>query len=184
MPEVDRRGFFKILRRADPSAGEERQPEADPAAQDPRIRDLADLTLRLLADAGAEGEERLAEGTLMTGPYDLVYMRVTADHIVFSIETGFSAIIPTKDVRAFDAEPPVESAGYGKLVSAVLRFQHPVDPAHVTRSHSFRFREDSPLMTAIREACDLPEPEPEPEPAAADTAAGGDPAPAAGETLT
>ena len=54
MPEVDRRGFFKILRRADPSAGEERQPDADAAAMDPRVKDLADLTLRLLAAAAGE----------------------------------------------------------------------------------------------------------------------------------
>jgi len=163
MAEVDRRGFFKILRRADPTAGEERRPEAEAAAQDPRIKDLADLTERLLADADAQAEERLAEGTLMTAPYDLVYMRITPGHIVFSIETGFSAIVPTKDARAFDAEPAVESPGYGKLVSAVLRYHHPADPDHITRSYGFRFREDSPLIEAIRSACDLPEPEPEEE---------------------
>ena len=163
MAEVDRRGFFRILRRAESSAEEDRQREAAAAERDPRIAEVADLTLRLLADADAENEERLAEGTLTTVPYDLVYMRVMAEHIVFSVETGFSAIIPTKDVRAFETEPPEESAGYGKLVYAVLRYHHPAEPEHVTRSYAFRFREDSPLVAAIRTACDLPEPE---EPAA------------------
>jgi hypothetical protein len=178
MAEVDRRGFFRILRRADPSAEEARQKEAAAAEQDPRVRELADLTVRLLADADAENEEQLAEGTLMTVPYDLVYMRVTAEHIVFSIETGFSAIIPTKDVRAFDTEPPAEAAGYGNLVSAVLRYHHPADLEHITRSYALRFREDSPLPGAIRAACDLPEPE-EP-PAEEETASGAEPEPTGG----
>ena len=182
MPDVDRRGFFKILRRADPSGGEERRPEGEAAAMDPRVKELADLTLRLLADAGAEEEEKLAEGTVMTAPYDLVYMRITTGHIVFTIETGFSAIIPTGDVRSFDTEPPVESPGYGTLVSAVIRYRHPADPEHVTRSHAFRFREDSPLMTAIRDVCDLPEPAPEDEQQAEPAAAGGEATPTAGET--
>jgi hypothetical protein len=182
MAEVDRRGFFKILRRTDPSS-ESRRPEAEPTAQDPRVKDLSDLTLRLLADVEAEGEERLAEGTVMTAPYDLVYMRITAGHIVFSAETGFSAIIPTKDVTVFEAEPPAESTGYGNLVHAVIRFRHPADPEHITRSHAFRFREDSPLMAAIRDACDLPEPAPDDD-RAEPTAGGGDPTPTAGETLT
>ena len=172
MAEVDRRGFFRILRRAEPSAEEERQREDAAAGENPRIRELADFTLRLLADADAENEERLAEGTLLTTPFDLVYMRVTAEHIVFSVETGFSAIITTKDVRAFDTEPPAESVGYGSLVYAVLRYHHPADLEHIARSFAFRFREDSPLLGAIRTACDLPEPEelPAEEEAAASSA--------------
>jgi hypothetical protein len=177
MAEVDRRGFFKILRRTDPSAGESLRQDPEAAAQDPRVRDLADLTLRLVADAGAEDDEQLAEGTLMTAPYDLIYMRISSGHIVFAIETGFSAIIPTADVRSFDAEPPAPSSGYGNLVSAVLRYRHPAEPDHVTRSYAFRFRDDSPLPAAIRTACDLPEPEPEPEGQQPETA------PTAGEPL-
>ena len=165
MAEVDRRGFFKILRRADPTADDKPEQPSDPAVLDPRIQELADLTLRLLADVDAENEERLAEGTLLTTPYDLAYMRVTPGHIVFAIETGFSAIVRTADVRGLDTEPPAESVGYGPLVYTVLRAHHPADLEHVTRSYGFRFRTDSPLLTAIREACDLPEPEPEPEPA-------------------
>ena len=161
MAEVDRRGFFRILRRSDPAAEEKRQAEAEAADKDPRIRELADLTLRLLADVDAENEEALAEGTLTTVPYDLAYMRVTANHIVFSIETGFSAIVQTKDVRRLETEPPAEVSGYGKLVYGVLIAHHPADLEHITRSYAFRFREDSPLLAAIRSACDLPEPEEE-----------------------
>jgi len=164
MAEVDRRGFFRILRRSDDTAEETAEQAAEAAELDPQVRELADLTLRLLADVGAENEERLAEGTLLTTPYDLAYMRVTATHIVFAIVTGFSTIIRTADARALDTEPPAESPGYGPLIYAVLRAHHPADLEHVTRSYGFRFRVDSPLLTAIREACNLPEPEPEPEP--------------------
>jgi hypothetical protein len=160
MAEVDRRGFFRILRRTD-KADDDKLKDDEAAAKDPRISELADLTRRLLADVDAENEELLAEGTLTTVPYDLVYMRVTADHIAFSIETGFSTIIQTKDVRRLDTQPPAESRGWGTLVQGVLHAHHPADPEHITRSYSFRFREDSPLPAAIRSACDLPEPEEE-----------------------
>jgi len=164
MAEVDRRGFFRILRRADPTADDKPEQPPDAAALDPRIQELADLTVRLLADVDAENEERLAEGTVRTRPYDMAYVRVTQGQIVFAIETGFSAIGQAADVRGLDTEPPAESVGYGPLVYSVLRAHHPADLEHVTRSYGFRFRADSPLLTAIREACDLPEPEPEPEP--------------------
>jgi hypothetical protein len=162
MAEVDRRGFLRILRRTDETDDEEQSRE--PTAKELVIRDLADLTLRLLADVDAENEERLAEGTCMTVPYDLAYMRITADHIVFSIETGFSAIVNTKDVRKLVTDPPAPASDYGPLVYGVLHAHHPADLDHITRSYGFRFREDSPLIAAIRTACDLPEPEPEPEP--------------------
>jgi hypothetical protein len=162
MEDVDRRGFLRILRRNDASSEDEEARE--PTEKDRRIQELADFTLRLLADVDADGEERLAEGTLMTVPYDLAYMRVTPSHIVFSVETGFSTLVKTQDVRALDADPPAPASTYGNLVYGVLRAHHPADPEHVTRSYGFRFREDSPLLTAIRTACDLPEPEPEPGP--------------------
>jgi hypothetical protein len=164
MAEVDRRGFFRILRRTDPTAEDKAGTQPEAVETDPQLRELVDLTQRLLADADAEDEERLAEGTLLTTPYDLAYMRVTANHIVFAIITGFSAIVRTGDVRGLDTEPPEESVGYGPLVYSVIRAHHPADLEHVTRSYGFRFRADSPLLTAIRQACDLPEPEPEPEP--------------------
>ncbi|HEV7684918.1 MAG TPA: hypothetical protein VGQ80_00020 [Acidimicrobiia bacterium] len=168
MSEVDRRGFLRILRRTDAEDEEAEAPE--PTAKDLVIKELADLTLRLLADVDAENEERLAEGTLMTVAYDLVYMRVTPEHIVFSIETGFSTIVQTKDVRALDADPPAPASTYGNLVYGVLRAHHPADLEHITRSYGFRFREDSPLLAAIRTACNLPEPE-EPEEPTAETPA-------------
>jgi hypothetical protein len=163
MAEVDRRGFFRILRRNDATADDKTEQAGEAAPVDPQVKELADLTLRLLADVDAENEERLAEGTLMTTPYDLAYLRVTASYIVFAVITGVSAIVRTADVTSLDTEAPVESLGYGPLVYAVLRAHHPADPPHVTRSYGFRFRADSPLLIAIREACDLPEPEPEPE---------------------
>ena len=70
MAEVDRRGFFRILRRADTAAAEPADPGA-PSEKDLQVGQLADLTLRLLADVDAENDERLAEGTLMTVPCDL-----------------------------------------------------------------------------------------------------------------
>ena len=172
MAEVDRRGFFRILRRTDATADDKPGQAAEAVEMDPQIRELADLTLRLLADVDAEDEERLAEGTLLTGSHDLAYMRVTANHIVFAIITGFSVIVRTADVRGLDTEPPAESPGYGPLVYSVVRAHHPADLEHVTRSYGFRFRADSPLLTAIRQACDLPEPEPEPEPGTVQEPAG------------
>jgi hypothetical protein len=166
MEDVDRRGFLRILRHSDAPTDD---PPREPTAKDRVIQELADLTLRLLADVDAENEERLAEGTLMTVPYDLAYMRITADHIVFSIETGFSAIVNTKDVRALDTDPPAPASDYGPLIYGVLRAHHPADLEHITRSYAFRFREDSPLVGAIRTACDLPEPEPESEEPATET---------------
>jgi hypothetical protein len=94
----------------------------------------------------------------MTVPCDRVYMRVTDRHIVFSIVTGFSAFIAAEDVRALDTDPPEEMKGYGQLVVGVLRAHHPADPDHVTRSYSFRFPVDSPLLPAIYRACPQVEP--------------------------
>jgi hypothetical protein len=82
---------------------------------------------------------------------------------VFSLITGFSTIIKTSDVTALNTEPPVEMAGYGPLVVGVLRAHHPADLPDITRAYQFRFPADSPLLGAIRTACDLPEPEPEPD---------------------
>ncbi|HEV7861672.1 MAG TPA: hypothetical protein VGR20_03190 [Acidimicrobiia bacterium] len=158
MGEVDRRGFMRILRRSEPVAK-----EAEPPPPDPQTQELAELTLRLLADFEAENDEQLAEGSLLTKPFDLAYMRVTADRLAFSYVTGFSVVIQTKDVRAFDTDPPEEFAGYGGLILGILRAHHPADLETVTRSYAFRFRVDSPLLAAIRTACDIPEPEPEPE---------------------
>lgn len=161
MGEVDRRGFMRLLRRSEKGAEEAAQ-EAPSAPEDPEIRQLADFTSSLLADVESENEERLAEGALLSGAYDRAYMRVTAEHIVFSIMTGFSAFMKTSDVTAFDTEPPDEVSGHGSLVMGVLRAHHPADLPTVTRSYSFRFPAESPLLAAIRTACDLPEPE-EPE---------------------
>jgi hypothetical protein len=62
-------------------------------------------------------------------------------------------------------EPPVENdRGHGARVLGILHAHHPADLPNVTRSYTFRFPADSPLISAIRTACDLPEPEPEPEP--------------------
>ncbi len=86
-----------------------------------------------------------------------------AEHVVFSIITGFSIIVKTSDVTALDTEPPEEKSGYGPLVVGVLRAHHPADLPDITRAYQFRFPVESPLLEAIRTACDLPEPEPEPE---------------------
>jgi hypothetical protein len=75
--------------------------------------------------------------------------------------TGFSAILQVTDVRAFDTEAPVDVDGYGSLVIGILHSHHPADPPAVTRSYAFRFSAESPLIPAIRTACDIPEPEPE-----------------------
>jgi len=168
MGEVDRRGFLRILRRdkGDDEAAEE---AAAPPPEDPEIRQLADLTASLLVDFGSpEDAEQLAAAPVLTKPYDKAYMRVTAEHIAFSFVTGFSTVVKTSDVTALDLDPPEELAGYGQLMVGVLRAHHPADPPGVTRAYQFRFRPDSPLLEAIRTACDLPEPEPEPEEAAED----------------
>ncbi len=162
MGEVDRRGFLRILRRE--KGGDEASEAAPPPPEDPDIRQLADLTASLLVDFGsAEDAEELAAAPLLTKPYDKAYMRVTAEHIAFSFITGFSTVIKTSDVTSLDMEPPEERAGYGQLMVGVLRAHHPADPPGVTRAYQFRFKPDSPLLEAIRTACDLPEPEPEPE---------------------
>jgi hypothetical protein len=160
MGEVDRRGFLRILRRTE-TADEKSEEEREPTAKELQIRELAEFTTRLLADVESESEEPLAEGHLHTTAYDLAHMRVTSGHIVFSVVIGYSTIIPVSDVRAFDTEPPVDVSGYGSTVIALLRAQHPADPEHITRSYSFRFPAESPLIPAIRSACDIPEPEPE-----------------------
>jgi hypothetical protein len=168
MGEVDRRGFLRILRRSEPAdEKDEKSEEREPTAKELQIRELADFTTRLLADVQSENEEPLAEGHLHTSAYDLAHMRVTSDHIVFSAVTGFSSVIRVSDVRAFDTDPPVEVSGHGSMVIALLRAHHPADPETVTRSSSFRFPAESPLIPAIRSACDIPEPEPEPEEAEA-----------------
>jgi hypothetical protein len=161
MAEVDRRSFMRLLRRD--KGDDDRKEEAKEKPLDPETQELADLTTSLLADVGSEGAEQLAAAPLLTKPYDKAYMRVTADHIVFSIITGFSTIIKTSDVTALNTEPPEEKAGYGPLVVGVLRAHHPADLPDITRAYQFRFPAESPLLEAIRTACNLPEPEPEPE---------------------
>ena len=167
MAEVDRRGFLRMLRRSDPDAPD---PDADeneaaPAPpEDPDIRQLADLTARLLADLDAENEAQLAEAAVLNAAYDRTYIRVTSGHIVFSVITGISAFMKTSDVVALETEPEIENdRGHGARVPAVIRAHHPADLPNVTRTYGFRFPADSPLIAAIRTACDLPEPEPEPE---------------------
>jgi hypothetical protein len=159
MGEVDRRGFLRILRRTD--EGDEKNEEQEASPRGPKNPELADLTTRLLADLDAQGEELLAEGDLLTMAWDAAYMRVTSGHIVYSAATGFSGFTSVGEVKAFDTEPPVAASGYEDMVIAVLHFHHPADPEHVTRSFSFRFPVSSPLIPAIRTACDIPEPEPE-----------------------
>jgi hypothetical protein len=161
MAEVDRRSFMRLLRR---DKGDEHKEEAAEPPKDPEIQQLADLTASLLADVESADVEQLAEAPLLTKPYDKAYMRVTTNHVVFSIVTGFSTIIKTSDVTALNTEPPEEKAGYGALVVGVLRAHHPADLPDITRAYQFRFPAESPLLEAIRTACDLPEPEPEPEP--------------------
>lgn len=162
MAEVDRRGFMRLLRR-DKGSDESSKEAATETPLDEEYQQLADLTKSLLADVEAEGVEQLAEAPLLTRPYDKCYMRVTAEHIVFSINTGYSTITKTSDVTALDTEPPEDLKGYGQLVVGVLRAHHPADPPHITRAYQFRFPAESPLLAAIRAACDLPEPEPEAE---------------------
>jgi hypothetical protein len=155
---------MRLLRRSDPG-GDTPKDEASEAPKDPETQQLADLTASLLADVDSDAAEQLAEAPLMTKPYDKAYMRVTTEHIVFGIITGFSTIIKTSDVTALNLEAPEESRGYGMLVVGVLRAHHPADLPDITRAYQFRFPVDSPLLEAIRTACDLPEPEPEPQPA-------------------
>ncbi len=160
MPEMDRRGFLR-LRRADK---EESAEEAAPPPPDPEIVALVYLTASLLADLDAQDEEELVEAELLTSAYDRAYMRVTSGHIVSSFVTGLSVFMKTGDVKAFVTEPPVDDdRGHGPRVLGILHANHPADLPNVTRSHAFRFPVDSPLIAAIRTACDLPEPEPEPE---------------------
>ena len=160
MAEVDRRSFMRLLRRD--KGDDEPKKEAAETPKDPDVVQLADLTASLLNDVESEGTEQLAEAPLLTKPYDKAYMRVTAEHVVFSIITGFSTIIETSDVTSLTVEPPEELSGYGPMVVGVLRAHHPSDPAHINRAYQFRFPAESPLLEAIRTACDLPEPEPEP----------------------
>ena len=167
---------MRLLRRD--KGDDERKEEAAETPKDPETQQLADLTASLLADVESEGVEQLAEAPLLTKPYDKAYMRVTTDHIVFSIITGFSIIIKTGDVTALNTEPPVEVAGYGPLVVGVLRAHHPADLPDITRAYQFRFPAESPLLEAIRTACDLPEPEPEPD-ESEESAEGADQAPGA-----
>ncbi len=162
MGDVDRRSFMRLLRRD--KGDDERKEEAAETPKDPETQQLADMTASLLADVESEDVEQLAEAPLMTKPYDKAYMRVTREHVVFSIITGFSIIVKTSDVTALNTEPPEEKSGYGPLVVGVLRAHHPADLPDITRAYQFRFPVESPLLEAIRTACDLPEPEPEPEP--------------------
>ena len=161
MAEMDRRGFMRLGRRKE---AEEEKPEPGPAPLDPEVQELADHTSRLLADVEAENDEQLAEGSVLTKAYDTAYIRVTSGYVVYSVATGFSGIVKTGDVVVLDTDPPVEMKGYGNLVLGVLRFSHPAEMQGVLRTFAFRFVEDSPLIAAIRTACNLPEPEPEPEP--------------------
>jgi hypothetical protein len=180
MAEMNRRGFLRILRRTETAdeTTDEKTEEREPSAKELQIRELAEFTARLLADVEAENDEPLAEGALHTKAYDLAYMRVTSGHIAFSRVTGFSTVIQVSDVRAFETEPPVDVHGYGSTVIALLHAHHPADPDTVTRSFSFRFPTESPLIPAIRSACDIPEPEPEPESEAEEAEEAPEPAPA------
>ena len=163
MGEVDRRGFLRLLRQSETGEEEVVEPTAAPP-EDPEIRQLADLTERLLSDLDAQEEEQFLEAEVLTTAYDRAYMRVTSGHIVFSVVTGVSAFMKTADVTALETQPPVENdRGHGPRVVGVIRAHHPADLPTVTRTYGFRFPAESPLILAIRAACDLPEPEPEPE---------------------
>ena len=163
MGEVDRRGFLRMLRRD--KEDEVTEEAAAPPVEDSEIRQLADLTASLLADLDAAEEEELAAAEVLTGAYDRAYMRVTTGHIVSSFVTGLSVHMKTDDVKIFETHPPVENdRGHGPRVTGILRAHHPADLPTVLRSYTFRFPAESPLVAAIRTACDLPEPEPEPEP--------------------
>lgn len=155
--EVDRRGFMRLWRRSS-TADDEAEAERELS---PEEAELADFTARLLADVASEDEEHLADGPLLTRAKDQAYMRVTAGHIVYSSVIGSSALIKTADVTAFDTEPPIEVDGRPSQVIGVLRAHHPADPPTLTRPYSFRFPIGTPLLAAIRTACNIPEPEPE-----------------------
>ena len=164
MGEVDRRGFLRLRRKeADDAQAEPAEP-AEPTEKERQIAELADFTSRLLADVEAQDDEMVGEGPALTKAFDDSYIRITPNYIVYSVVTGFSAIVKTSDVTALEVDKPVEyKGGYGKLSIGVLRFHHPAEMAGMTRSFAWRFPEESPLVTAIRTACNLPEPEPESE---------------------
>ena len=168
MAEVDRRSFMRLLRREKGTDGSKEEPAEQPL--DEEYQQLADFTTRLLADVESEDVEQVAAAPLLTRPFDKCYMRVTADHIVWNIITGYSTIVKTSDVTALDTEKPEEFKGYGELIVGVLRAHHPADPPHVTRAYQFRFPTESPLIPAVRTVCNLPEPEPEPEESEAEDA--------------
>ena len=164
MGEVDRRGFLRLRRKeAEAETEAEAAEPAEPTERERQIAEQADFTLRLLADVEAENDEMMAEGPALTKAFDLSYIRVTPNFIVYSVVTGFSGIIKTSDVTTLETDKPEEHKGYGSLVLGVLRYHHPAEVAGVTRSFAWRFPAESPLITAIRTACGLPEPEPEPE---------------------
>lgn len=163
MGEVDRRGFLRLRRKeADDAQAEPAEP-AEPTEQERQIAELADFTSRLLADVEAQDDEMVGEGPALTKAFDVSYIRITPNYIVYSVVTGFSGIVKTTDVTALEVAKPEEHMGYGKLSIGVLRFHHPAEMPGVTRSFAWRFPEDSPLVSAIRTACNLPEPEPESE---------------------
>lgn len=163
MGEVDRRGFLRLRRKEAGDQEAEAAAPAEPTERDREIGELADFTRRLLADVEAENDEMLAEGPALTKAFDVSYIRVTPNYIVYSVVTGFSGIVKTADVTALEIDKPIESKGYGLLSIGVLRFHHLAERAGMTRSFAWRFPEESPLVTAIRTACNLPEPEPEEE---------------------
>ena len=169
--QLDRRGFLRFGRKsaeqeaAEAAAAAEAEGEREPTPQELKYLELAEFSERYLADFASEGEEPVSDGPLLTKAYDQAYMRVTTGHVVYTTVLGVSAAVPTGTVVSFDTEPPVELQGYGMQVIGVLRAHHPADPPHITRSYAFRFPEGSPLIPAIRTACNIPEPEPAPEPA-------------------
>jgi hypothetical protein len=167
MPEIDRRGFLRLRRRSQQEAPqdaaeqavEEDAKQTPPPPADPELRKLYELTASLLADVESENARPLAEGALATAPKDKAYMRVTTEHIVFSVVTGFSAFIKTSDVTAFNTDPPLEVDEHRQIVIGVINAHHPADPPTVTRSVAFRFPAESLLLPAIRTACNIPEPQ-------------------------
>jgi hypothetical protein len=161
--QVDRRGFMRFLRRSDTTADEaeaEAEAEREPTLRERQIQEMAELSARLLNDVASEDEEQLGHGPVLTKAHDQAYIRITANHIVSSAVTGFSSLVKTSDVTAFHTDEPYDAKGYGNLVIATLFAHHPADLPTVTRSYAFRFPEGSPLLAAIRTACNLPEPEP------------------------
>jgi hypothetical protein len=164
--QLDRRGFLRFGRKSaeeEASAAAEAEAEREPTPQELKYQELAEFSERYLADFATEDEEPVADGPLLTKAYDQAYMRVTTGHVVYTTVLGVSAAVPTATAVSFDTDPPVELEGYGKQVIGVLRAHHPADPPHITRSYAFRFPEGTPLIPAIRTACNMPEPEPEAE---------------------